>query len=119
MDDQELQALLVRWRNWSQCHSDLGFKSITIEYKLMREGVTNKVTGSHEIEDTDCEILDCAISRMPNRMKKVIKLKYLFGWTNKDAARTVKMSLAGYKTYLISSRSWLCGHMSNSKIKNL
>lgn len=113
MDDRELQNLLIRWRKWSRTHNALGFKSISVEYRLMREGVTDKVTGSYEIEDIECEILDIAISKMPKSMKKIIKLKYLFGWTNKDAAKTQSMSLASYKTILITSRAWLCGHLTN------
>lgn len=118
MDDRELQNLLTRWRAWSCSGGNgLGFSNSTVEHRLMCQGVTDKVTGSHDLEDEECEVLDCAISNMPSRMKKVIKLKYLFGWLNKDAAKTLNMSLASYKSFLIQSRAWLCGHLSNSKIK--
>jgi len=114
MDDKELQNLLIRWKIWSKISNNiLGFSNSTVEHRLMVGGITDKITGSFENEDSQCEILDCAISKMPVRMKKVIKLKYLFGWLNKDAAKTLNMSLASYKSYLIQSRAWLCGNLSN------
>jgi len=114
MTDNELQNLLVLWREWSQSsNSCLGYSNSTIEYRLMSQGITAKITGSKDFENKDCEILDFAISKMPQRMKKIIKLKYLFGFLNKDAAKTLNMSLAGYKSFLIQSRAWLCGHLSN------
>ena len=115
MDDRELQNLLTRWRTWSRSTSNgIGWSYSTIEYRLMLEGVTQSVTGSRDKEDPECEVLDSAISRMPKKMKKIIKLKYLFGWLNKDSAIELNMSLTSYKNTLIQSRAWLCGHMSNT-----
>lgn len=113
MDDKQLQALLMRWRNWSRSNFDeLGYKSVTVEYELMKSGNISKQTGSKTIEDKECEELDKAIAVMPHKMKKIIKLKYLFHWLNKDAAKVLGMSLPSYKNQIVLCRSWLCGKLS-------
>ena len=113
MDERDLDRLLDRWREWSQSNcTGMGFKNRTIEHQLMIEGAVTRATGSHVIEDPACEILDSAISKMPPQMKKVVKLKYLFGWTNKDAAKVMHMSVPTYKQLSFRCRSWLCGKLT-------
>ena len=89
-----------------------GFKSRTIEHQLMTEGVLVRITGGFVIEDIECEILDSVIARMPQRMKKAIKGKYLFRFRNKDAAYDLKISVSTYKRYIIRCREYLCGKMT-------
>lgn len=113
MDDKDLQILLKRWREWS--NSDfgaLGYCSNTIEFTLMNEGMVIKSTGNTYSDNPDCELLDHAIAIMPKNLKKIIKMKYLYGWTNKDAALTLKMALPTYKDLIMRSRMWLCGKLS-------
>lgn len=113
MEERELDLLFDRWRAWS--HSDnfgIGFKSYVIEHQLMIEGAVTRVTGGTVIEDEECERLDAAISKMPPTMKKAVKLKYLFGWTNKDAAKAMRMAIPTYKQLNQRCRSWLCGRLT-------
>lgn len=113
MDDKELQTLLVRWRIWSQSNYDsLSYSSTSIEYKLMNEGMVIRSTGNITIEDVECESLDHAISKMPKRLKKIIKMKYLFKWLNKDAAKALSISMPSYKDRVVQSRMWLCGKLT-------
>jgi len=114
MEEQDLEKLLDLWREWSQSNiNGSGFKNRTIEHQLMIEGAVTRATGSHVLESPDCERLDAAISKMPDRMKKAVKLKYLFAWTNKDAAKAMKMSVPTYKQFTTRCRSWLCGKMTD------
>lgn len=113
MEEHELETLLDLWRDWSHSTPMGGFKNRTIEHQLMIEGATTRVTGSHSLESPDCERLDAAISKMPDKMKKAVKLKYLFGWTNKEAAKTMRMSIPTYKQFTYRCRSWLCGKMTD------
>jgi len=105
--DPDLQIILARWREWSQLGvaGSSGYKTRTIEHQLMIEGALTKVTGSLMMEDPECEQLDAAIAKLPDKMKKAIKLKYLFNFTNKDAAQAVRMSLSGYKRFICRCRS--------------
>lgn len=113
MGEEELERLLDRWREWSSGGSSgLGFKNRSIEHQLMIEGAITRLTGSNVTEDPECERLDAAISNMPARMHKAVKLKYLFGWTNKDASKAMKMPLPTYKILMVRCRSWLCGRLS-------
>lgn len=110
MEERELERLLDLWREWSQSNcTGMGFKNRTIEHQLMIEGAVTRATGSNVMESPECERLDAAISKMPPQMKKVIKLKYLFGFTNKDAAKTMRMAVPTYKNLTYRCRSWLCG----------
>ncbi len=114
MEERELEKLLDLWREWSQSNcTGTGFKNRTIEHQLMIEGAITRATGSHVMESPDCERLDAAISKMPPQMKKVIKLKYLFGFTNKDAAKAMRMTTTPYKNLVSRCRSWLCGMMTH------
>ena len=112
MDDRELENLLDRWRDWSSDGARTGFKTRTIEHQLMIEGAVTRTTGSHVKEDPECERLDAAISAMPLNMHKAIKLKYLFGWTNKDAAKVFKMAIPTYNQLMQRCRAWLCGKLT-------
>lgn len=113
MDDKELQLLLKTWREWSRSNFEsIGYNSVTIEYKLMKEGMVIKSTGSNVIENPECELLDHAIAIMPYKLKKIIKLKYLFHWLNKDAAKVLGMSVPSYKDHVMRSRMWLCGQLT-------
>jgi len=113
MDEQTIEKLLDLWREWSSTSSTGGFKNRTIEHQLMIEGAITRATGSHTLESPACERLDAAISKMPDRMKKAVKLKYLFGWTNKDAAKAMKMSIPSYRQFTNRCRSWLCGKLTD------
>ncbi len=113
MDDNELKMLLIQWREWSRSSNEsLGYNSKSIEYTLMKEGMVIKATGSNVSENIECELLDHAIALMPQKLKKIIKLKYLFHWLNKDAAKTLGMSVPSYKDHVIRSRMWLCGKLT-------
>lgn len=113
MEEHELERLLDLWREWSHSAPSGGFKNRTIEHQLMIEGAITRATGSHTLESPDCERLDAAISKMPDRMKKAVKLKYLFGWTNKDAAKAMHVSIPTYKQLTYRCRSWLCGQLTD------
>ncbi len=113
MEETELEILLDLWREWASTTPTGGFKKRSIESQLMIEGVITRGTGSHTLESPDCERLDAAIAKMPDKMKKAIKFKYLFGWTNKDAAKAMKMSLPTYKQFTYRCRSWLCGKLTD------
>lgn len=114
MEERELELLLDLWREWSHSNDfGLGFKSKTIESELMVSGAVTRITGSHTMESPECERLDAAISKMPDRMKKAIKLKYLFGWTNKDAAKAMRIAIPTYKQLTFRCRAWLCGRLSD------
>ena len=110
ISDQELQVILCRWREWSQLgvSGSSGYKTRTIEHQLMIEGALTKLTGSMTIEDPECEQLDSAIAKLPKKMKKAMKLKYLFNFTNKDAAKVFGMSLSTYKRYIVRCRECVC-----------
>ncbi len=112
MCEREMEKLLDLWREWADACSQGGFKTRTIEHQLMIEGAITRTTGSNTLESPACEQLDAAISKMPDRMKKAVKLKYLFGWTNKDAAKTLKMSISSYKNFTVRCRKWLCNEFS-------
>lgn len=113
MEEHEIEKLLDLWRDWSHSSQTGGFKSRTIEHQLMIEGAITRATGSHVFESPECERLDSAIAKMPDRMKKAVKLKYLFGWTNKDAAKTMTMSIPAYRQFINRCRSWLCGKLTD------
>lgn len=112
MDDRELDNLLDRWRDWSSDAAQTGFKTRTIEHQLMIEGAVTRTTGSQVKEDPDCEKLDAAVSAMPTQMHKAVKLKFLFGFTNKDAAEALKMAIPTYKSLIQRCRAWLCGKLT-------
>jgi len=109
MTDRELQIILDRWREWSQLGiaGSSGYKTRTIEHQLMIEGALTKITGGFVVDDPECELLDSAIATMPIRMKKTIKLKYLFNFTNKDASLALKMTLSTYNRYVVRCRDYL------------
>ena len=113
MDERELDILFDRWRDWSSDGSQTGFKNKTIEYQLMTQGVVTRSTGSNVKEDPECEKLDAAISAMPKQMHKAVKLKFLFGFTNKDASKELKMPLPTYKSLIQRCRAWLCGRLTD------
>lgn len=115
VDERELDHLLDRWRDWSSDGFNTGYKTRTIEHQLMIEGAVTRSTGSNVKEDPDCEKLDAAISMMPSNMKRAIKLKYLFGFTNKDAAQTLKLPLPTFKSLIQRCRAWLCGKLTENK----
>ncbi len=110
--EQDLDLLLDRWRAWSQDKDNLGFKSRTIENRLMVEGANSSRGKGETIEDPGCEVLDSVISSMPEKMHKTIKLKYLYGWRNKDTAKKLKMTTSSFKIFLVRCRAWLCGRLS-------
>jgi Sigma-70, region 4 len=114
MSDNYLIAILERLREWSQNNTIgvKGYKSSTIEHQLMTEGALVKVTGGFVVDDIECEIVDSMIAKMPPRMKKAIKGKYLFNFTNKDAASDLKISISTYKRFIIRCREYLCQRMS-------
>lgn len=113
VSEQQIEKLLDLWREWSHSSPSGGFKNRTIEHQLMIEGAITKATGSHTMESPACERLDAAIAKMPDRMKKVIKFKYLFGWTNKDAAKAMGIAIPTYKQLAGKSRTWLCGQLTD------
>jgi len=112
MEESDLDVLFDRWRDWSSDGAQTGFKTRTIEHQLMIEGAVTRATGSNIKEDPECELLDAAISKMPHQMKKAVKLKFLFGWTNKDAAKALHMAQPTYKQLIQRCRSWLCGKLT-------
>jgi len=112
MEERELDILFDRWRDWSSDGEQTGYKTKTIEYQLMTEGAVTRSTGSNVKEDPDCEKLDAAISAMPKQMHKAVKLKFLFGFTNKDASKALKMPLPTYKSLIQRCRAWLCGRLT-------
>jgi len=113
MNEKELEKLLDLWREWSSSSQTGGFKNRTIEHQLMIEGAITRTTGSHTMESPDCERLDAAISKMPDRMKKAVKLKYLFGFTNKDGAKAMRMPIPTYRKFTDRCRIWLCAKLSD------
>ena len=113
MDERDLEKLLDLWREWSQSNCmGSGFKNRTIEHQLMIEGAVTRATGSHVMESPECERLDAEISTMPPTMKKAVKYKYLFGWTNKDASKKMGMGIDSYKVFMGKCRVWLCAKMT-------
>jgi len=111
MIDSELKILLFEWRKWSQIsHNMTSFSSTSPIYGL--QAGSARLTGSFETESIQCELLDKSIAIMPNVMKKTIKLKYLYGWTDKDASSRLKMSSAAYKNHVRLSRMWLLGYLT-------
>jgi DNA-directed RNA polymerase specialized sigma24 family protein len=113
MEEKELEILFDRWRDWSSDGSQTGFKTRTIEYQLMIEGAVTRSTGSNVKEDPECEKLDAAVSAMPQQMNKAVKLKFLFGFNNKDGAKALKMAVPTYKNLIQRCRSWLCGRLTD------
>lgn len=116
MDDNEVIELLDRWRLWSRLNnSELGFKtSQMVQLSKCSDGLPQR---NLDRNDQDCERLDAAISSMPKKMSKLIKLKYLYGWINRDTAKALDMNINTFKILAVQCRAWLAGRLSQQNTK--
>lgn len=70
----------------------------------MVTGTVIQCSNQEPQDDDTLVFLDGLIARMPKNLKKIIKLKYLFGWRNKDAAHSMNVGLTKYKETVIKAR---------------
>lgn len=86
---------LRRWASVCGGKEGLGYPAVTITWRLMREGAgaALRAAGSRHVDlPEDVQAVDAIVSRLPDRLRKVIRLYYLDRRSVRDVAACLGVS---------------------------
>lgn len=113
LSDNDIKTCLLMWREWAStdCHKP---NFTRVRYGNHTTSVARLIPNASDnvISNVNCMDIDGAVSKMPKKMRKAIKLKYLFGFADQEAAQVLGIFLNEFDTYMHHCRYWLIKNLS-------
>lgn len=110
-DDQKKgDALLAWWGKWIKTSPLRGYGSMTVEGRLIKQGVLIPTINKLEETDEMAEKVENIIVTMPPKMKKVVKVEYLSYSTREIKQRRAKMGRYQYEQLLREAQLTVARH---------
>lgn len=110
---------LRRWASVCGGKEGLGYPAVTITWRLMREGAgaAMRASSSSRFVDIpeDMQAIDMAVSRLPDRLRKVIRLYYLDRRSVRDVAECLGVSKHAAGQQLDAAHYYLAGAIGDTQ----
>ena len=114
-DQRYADTLLSYWAKWVRTAIENGYSSETIEYRLMKAGTLISTNYKVEEEDNIAESVEQIVTKMPEQMKKLIKIEYLTYNTRKIKQKRLQMTRWKYEQILRNAQDRVCQEIDLKK----
>lgn len=113
LSDNDIQICLTIWQRWAATDNHkLSFSSMNYKIGLRDTKSLLLLKNKAEHGRIDSLTLDQAIASMPKKMRKAIKLKYLFGFVDSESAQVLCIHDNDFDHYIFQCRRYLARKLS-------
>ena len=127
MADDFIQYVEMRLEQWADWYSrgnlfGLGYPSVSIEYRLIHEGIVYREFGPKPIQRHEAaEEMESLVKEMAaqnENMALALRCQYFSHGSLRKKAKQLALSHTQFKYYLDMARQWLAGRLSGRGKQN-
>jgi len=114
-----VEERLAQWADWYSRGNlfGLGYPSISMEYRLMREGTVVRTSGKHQSLPSNeaAEEIESLVKEMSEqnvRMALVLRCHYFNHGSLRIKAKKLDISYTHYRHYVELAKQWLLGRLT-------